>query len=164
VDIKVNPRKYGREREALLAPLAQQYDIDYHREVVAPGSTRRQIAFQLVGCGADLLSALRYPDAIPTTDSRVAKSTARMVGRRFREEERRRAAVFLAEANATWNSEMMSRAGEADSASVHEHLRTLIQEFFPLDATDRDELEALRVEYRVMDDHAIAGRHPATGW
>ena len=162
--MRVNPRKYGRDREALLGPLALRHKLNYVHEVLAPGSRPPEVAFHLVGCGADLLSGLRYPDAIPTTNRKIAKSAAKMVAQGFREEEGRRASVFLAQAFATWYVEMMSRDGDPRSAAAHQSLRELIQHFFPLDALDIDELESLRAEYRVMDDHNIAGRIPATGY
>jgi hypothetical protein len=99
--VRVNPRKYRREREGLLAPLALRHHLSYLDEVVAPGISPQQIAFQAVCCGADLLSGLRYPDAIPTADRKVAKSIAKLIASRFREEEGRRAAVFLSRAFAT---------------------------------------------------------------
>jgi hypothetical protein len=94
--MKPNPRKYGRERRELLTPLALRYDLNYNHEVLAPGSSRPQIAFQCVSCGADLLSGLRYPDAVPAADRKAAKSIAKSVAKNFTTEEGRRASVFLA--------------------------------------------------------------------
>jgi hypothetical protein len=162
--MRVNPRKYGRERRGLLEPFARSHQLDYSLEVISPGSSPSQIAFQLVGCGADLLSGLMYPDAVPTPDPKVAKTTAKLVARRFRTDAGRRAAVFLAQAMATWFVEMMSRAKEPDSARVHARLGDLIQEFFALDPSELAEIQELRAEYRVMDDHDTTGRLPATGW
>ena len=162
--MKVNPRKYGRERRALLEPFALSHQLDYNLEVISPGSTSPQIALQLVGCGADLLSGLMYPDAVPTPDPKVAKRTAKLVARRFGTDGSRRAAVFLAQAMAAWFVEMVSRAKEPGSARVHARLGDLIQEFSALDPAELAAIQELCAEYRVMDDHNTTGRFPATGW
>jgi len=160
----VNPRNYGRERRALLTPLAIRHQLEYDREVVYSGTSREAIAFQAVSCGADLLSGLRYADAVPTPDRKVARSTAKLMAQRFTTETARRASIFLAQALAVWYVEMMSRAGDATSAAVHDRLREIVQEFYPLSGDDLACLNEVRVEYRVMDDQDVAGRIPATGW
>jgi hypothetical protein len=162
--MKPNPRKYDRVRRRLLVPLAQRYRLDYDQQVMYPGSTEPEVAYQLAGCGADLLSALRYSDSVPTVDARTAASVAKLVDRSFGSEGGQHAATFLAQAFAVWMVEMMSRAGDEDSATTHAMLRDLVQEFFPIDASDLERIEELRAEYRVLDTHEIAGRHPATGW
>jgi hypothetical protein len=162
--VKVNPRKYGPERRTLLEPLAHAHGLDYDRETAFQGARPVQTAFLLVGCGADVLSGLRYADAIPTTNRKLARATAKAVARRFREEQGRHAAVFLSQAFGTWYVEQMSQHGDATSAAIHHHLRDLIQQFFPLGDTDRELLEALRDEYRVMVDHDMSGRMPVTGY
>jgi hypothetical protein len=126
--MRANPRNYGRERRALLAPLAIRHQLQYDQEVVDPGTSRAQVAFQAVSCGADLLSGLRYADAVPTPDRKVAKSTAKLMAKRFTTEAARRASIFLAQALAVWYVEMMSRSGDATSAAVHDRLRELVQE------------------------------------
>jgi hypothetical protein len=158
------PLKYGKDRRALLSPLAARHGLDYDTEEVFPGARPVQTALQLVGCGADLLSGLRYPDQIPTTNRKVGKSTAKLVARRFGEDQGRRAAIFLAQAFAVSYVELMTRAGEPASARIHQQLRDRIQRFFPLDGPDQQALLGLRAEYKVMEDHDIAGRFPATGY
>ncbi len=86
------------------------------------------------------------------------------MARRFGQDEGRHAAGFLAQALATWYIELMSRDADQASAAVHQALRDLLQQFYPLPSADREELESLRAEYRVMDDHNVSGRIPATGY
>lgn len=161
--MRVDPRRYGRERRRLLEPLALRLKLDYDREVVSPGWDRPHIALQLVGCGADLLSGLCYPDSVPTPHKKVGKSVAKALASRFATDDARHAAVYLAQAMALWFLEGMRRE-DPYSASVHQRLCDLIQQYFPLDPADLSHLDGLRAEYRVMQDHNTAGRHPATGW
>jgi hypothetical protein len=160
----VNPRKYGRDRRRLVGPLAERIGLNYDYEVVAPGSTPPQIALRLVGCGADLLSGLRYADSVPTSNRKVAKSVSRTLSKLFGDDRSRYAAAFLAQAFAVWFEETMAHAGDTSSAAVHKRLRCRVQEFFPIKPADQEELESLRGEYQVLDNHDVKGRFPATGW
>lgn len=162
--MKVKLRKYGRDRRRLMEPLAVRKGLVYDHEALAPGSSPAQIAFQAVGCGADVLSGLRYPDNIPTENRRVGKAVARDVAGRFGGEESRHAAIFLAEAFAVWFEEMTTHEGDSTSAAVHLFLRNLIDEFFPLEERDHDRLTSLREEFRVLETHDVEGRFPANGW
>ena len=159
-----NPRSYPKARRELLAPVPTELGLQYEAETLAPGASREQIAYQLVACGADILSALRYPDAITTTSRKIATATAKSVADAFGRDSGRRAARFMAASNAVWNIEMQSLAGEDGSASVHRALSDLLDQIFPMAAQDIEELDLLRGEYHVIYDHNIAGRHPATGW
>jgi hypothetical protein len=78
------PTSVGPECRKMMEPLAKRLGLDYTHEVVFPGSSLPQIALQLVFCGADLLSGLRYPDSMPTADAGVAKRTARSTGQAVR--------------------------------------------------------------------------------
>ena len=147
-----------------MTPLAEKYGLDYSLEVVAPGSSAPQIAVQLVSCGTDVLSGLRYPDSVPTADRRVAKAVAKAIQNVFVKGEGRRAAIFLAQAVSILMAEMTARDGEPASSASHTKLGALVQAHFTLDAADRDCLDEMGAEYRVMDDHEIEGRVPATGW
>lgn len=159
-----SPRKYAADRRALLTPLAVKHGLDYDREVVFPGTDKPHIAFQAVGCGADLLSGLGHADSFPAADRKAAKAGAKAMTQRFVSEEGRRASIFLAQALATWYVEMMNRTDDLPSAKVHSGLRDLVQEFFAIGQEDLDCLAEVRAEYRVMDTHDIEGRIPATGW
>lgn len=147
-----------------MEPLADRLGLAYDYEVLAPGSTAPQVALQLVGCGADLLSGLRYPDSVPSANRKLAKTLAKAMAKRFGGDQSRYASIFLAEAFAVWFQETTAHTGDKTSAAVHERLRRLIQDFFPIDPADRDTLESLRGEYQVLDNHQLEGRFPATGW
>lgn len=162
--MRPNPRKYGPARRAIMTPLAGRYQLDYNLEVLQPGSRPEQIAFQLVCCGADLLSGLCDRDSVPTTNRKVARSVAKSVSRSFATDSGRHAATFLSQAMAHLMGETMAHNDQPESAAAHAKLGELIQKYFPLDSANRNRLEGLRSEYRVIDDHEIEGRFPATGW
>jgi hypothetical protein len=147
-----------------MEPLARQLGFNFDIETLRPGVSREQIAFALLGCGADLLSGLRYPDAVPTEDRQLAKQLAQTVHKQFAHDEGRHAASFLAQACGIWLHEIMLLHDDPLSAEINLSLVGILDDISPLADVDRAALGEARAEYRVIHTRETGGRFHATGW
>lgn len=148
-------RAVGGRYRKLLAPLAAQQGLSYELELLSPGNAASQNAFHFVYCGASLLSFFTEPDSFPSEDRKTQRRGAKWMRKGFGDDGGRTAAIFLAQALATFLAETTKSAGHQADSEISLQLRNLIQDIYPLDQDATAQLEECRAEYRTRETFEV---------
>ena len=104
-----------------------------------------EIAFGLLGCGADILLANTYADEFPA-EARIAKKGAKLLTKALGGAESIAACSLLSQSQAALASERQRRHGTEEDAVVHAAGADLVQRHYALPRNVVADLERQRIE------------------
>jgi hypothetical protein len=145
-------------KRAVLIPACVNFDLEYDQEIVRPGTSPPQHAFQLVVMGYDLMMAtIASGNGFPAAGAMTRWRAARAARRKFLWTGLQ-GSIFLANAMIVLMSRMLGQLDDDGEdkgllpvdPEYHLGLRRRLQDFYPLPSEQKVYLHEALAEFRVL--------------
>jgi hypothetical protein len=140
----------------LCEPLAAAHGVHYDFVTLEGPRIASEWAFSFVRFGASLILALAERDGYPGANPKARRRGAEAVARTFGTEAACRATVFMGHALFDHTAAVQEAHGHLTSADAYRSVRGLLDEYYPLSASEKDRLEECSTEL----EHLAEGTAP----